>query len=192
VAAGGDGGAEAWWAESAAVVAAGDRARVAALRDQAAAAATLAGLFVDAAERRGAVTVSIVDGVAVRGEVCAVGRDFVGLRQGRSVTLVAFAAVSAVQADGSAAPGSAGGRAARGDTRLADVLAEAAADGQRVRVRARGGLVVQGRVRAASPELCEIERRGPGPPGSPTAPIGGQIGVHVAVAAVTEVVLLEG
>lgn len=134
-------------AEWSAAEAAAERSRERSLRQQAAESATLAGLFIDMAERGETVAVVLAGTSGNRaGEVTSVGADFVVLDR----TFIPFAAIASVRG-----PKAAGDRTAHGLTFLA-ALSRLAEDRPDVAVTVDGGDVVSGELQAASDELLTL------------------------------------
>jgi hypothetical protein len=86
-----------WVAEGRVDEAARRRARERWLRHQAEEDATVAGVLADVAERGAPVTVHARGGRRHRGEVRALGRDFVAIRSATADVVVALAAVTSVR-----------------------------------------------------------------------------------------------
>jgi hypothetical protein len=151
-----------WLAAAVADAGTDDRRRAAWLAEQAAEEATVAGLFVDLAERARPVLVATTDGRSVRGVPIAVGADVVVLDpgDGRAV-LVALGAVVWVRPQvGGGAPGL--GRATLGTARLAELVAGVAPQRPRVVLRAPGAEAVTGELRRASVHVAEVRLDGDG------------------------------
>ncbi len=157
--------------------AAGERSRERWLRRQASEGARLTGLLLDAAERRIAVTVRLAGGRSHRGDVAAVGRDVVALATAGGDVLVALAAVAVVLPDRAlrAVPPGDDRRGPLGRT-LADVLADHEPEARRVVVSCGLGEPLTGVLRAVGADVVTVALDGGGL-------------AHVALAAVTEVVL---
>jgi hypothetical protein len=166
----------AWQADQRTEDAAQARARERSLRLQAEEEATLAGLLVDAAERGEPVVVMVQGGRTHRGQVAAVGADYVAVRSGRGrLAFVALGAVGAVRASG---PPASGARPA-GTTDLVDVLARLAEDRPRVQV-VTAGEVLNGELVAVGHDVATLRLDNAEPPLA-----------YVALASVSEVSLPE-
>jgi hypothetical protein len=116
-----------WAADARVDEAARRRARERWLRHQAEEEGSLAGVLADVAERGVPVAVHVRGGRQHRGEVRAVGADFVALRSGATDVIIAIAAVTSVRTR----PGEAstlGDRSITSSLRLVDVLAGLAAE----------------------------------------------------------------
>jgi hypothetical protein len=127
-----------WAADALVDEAARLRARERWLRRQAQEEATLAGVLTDVAERGAPVAVHVRGGRRHRGEVRALGADFIFLRSARADVIVALAAVTSMRT----LPGEAstiGDRSIATSLRLVDVLGELAAEGATVLLATAGG-----------------------------------------------------
>jgi hypothetical protein len=116
-----------WVAEARVDEAARRRVRERWLRHQAEEDATVAGVLADVAERGAPVALHARGGRRHRGEVRALGRDFVALRSATSDVVVALAAITSVHIE----PGrraTVGDRSVMTSLRLSDVLVELAAE----------------------------------------------------------------
>jgi hypothetical protein len=116
-----------WAADARVDEAARRRARERWLRHQAEEEGSLAGVLADVAERGVPVAVHVRGGRQHRGEVRAVGADFVALRSGATDVIIAITAVTSVRTR----PGEAstlGDRSITSSLRLVDVLAGLAAE----------------------------------------------------------------
>jgi hypothetical protein len=168
-----------WAAEQRVDEASAARARERSLRQQAAEGATLTGLLVDLAEQHASVSLRTVAGTVHRGQVLAVGVDFVAMatREG-ALTLVALPAVASLRAPDARVTRAETDRAP-GPLDLGEVLAGAAAERPRVRV-VTGDEQVVGELRAAGLDVLTIRTDGH-PPAA----------VYVALPSVSEVSLLD-
>lgn len=137
-------------ADWSALEAAGERARERSLREQAAASATVAGLFVDAAERGASVSVVLAGGAGtVAGRVSLVGADFAVVDR----CYVPLAAVAVVRGGGG---GAAGGSDRRGDDMtLVSALSRLAEERPAVAVTVDGH-VATGELVAVSDEVLTL------------------------------------
>jgi hypothetical protein len=127
-----------WAADARVDEAARRRARERWLRHQAEEEGSLAGVLADVAERGVPVAVHVRGGRQHRGEVRAVGADFVALRSGATDVIIAIAAVTSVRTR----PGEAstlGDRSITSSHRLVDVLAGLAAERAAVLLVMAGG-----------------------------------------------------
>jgi hypothetical protein len=127
-----------WAADARVDEAARRRARERWLRHQAEEEGSLAGVLADIAERGVPVAVHVRGGRQHRGEVRAVGADFVALRSGATDVIIAIAAVTSVRTR----PGEAstlGDRSITSSHRLVDVLAGLAAERAAVLLVMAGG-----------------------------------------------------
>lgn len=172
-------------AEAAAAEVARERVQERSLRAVAEAEATFVGVAVDLAEQGRTVVVRTLAGRSHRGRIVAVGRDLLIIRDGDAApALVATAAVASLRphldgphrADGDTA----GGRPAPLDLGLASLLSELAAERPQVQVGLAGDDPVTGRLRSVGADVVTIRLHGD------RRPV-----VHVRLAAVTDVVLLD-
>ncbi len=127
-----------WVADARVDEAARLRARERWLRHQAEEEGSLAGVLADVAERGVPVAVHVRGGRQHRGEVRAVGADFVALRSGATDVIIAIAAVTSVRTR----PGEAstlGDRSITSLLRLVEVLAGLAAERAAVLLVMAGG-----------------------------------------------------
>ena len=127
-----------WAADARVDEAARMRARERWLRCQAEEEGSLTGVLADVAERGASVAVHVRGGRRHRGEVRALGSDFVALRSGDADVIVALAAVASVRT----LPGEAstiGDRSIAASPRLVDVLAGLAAEKVAVLLVMAGG-----------------------------------------------------
>ncbi|HZA78617.1 MAG TPA: hypothetical protein VE623_19735 [Acidimicrobiales bacterium] len=167
-----------WAAEARVDEAARRRAREHWLRHQAEEEASLSGVLTDVAERRTPVILHVRGGRQHRGDVRAVGRDFVALRSGATETIVALDAVVSVQTRPGEAP-AIGDRPITTALRLSDVLAELAGErSPALLVMADGDEAVAGIVRSVGTDVVVVRLAGDAP-GTAYVPLG----------AITEVVL---
>jgi hypothetical protein len=166
---------ERWAAEARVEDAARQRISERWLRQQAEEGASLLGVLSDLAERGTAVAVRTRAGRQHRGAVLAVGEDFVAV----GGTLVALAAISSIRTLGGSAVGD---RPVRTRLRLAEVLAQLAAERERALIVPLDGEdAVAGSVRSVGVDVVVVRLDGPEPA---TA--------YVPIAAVGEVVLDPG
>lgn len=164
-----------WAADVRARDAAEARARERWLRTQAEEEATLAGLLLDAAERRGAVSLQTKANRTYSGRIRSVGRDFVAIRaSGAPLTLVAISAVALIVPDEPgrsrpAPPASSGSGSDRDAASLslglADMLAQAAGDRPRVSVDT-GAQVVVGDLRTVGSDVITVTTPAGASPGA--------------------------
>jgi hypothetical protein len=156
------------------------RARERWLRHQAEEEGSLAGVLADVAERGASVALHVRGGRRHRGEVAALGSDFVALRSAGADVIVALAAVTSVRT----LPGEAstiGDRSIGSSHRLADVLAGLAAERAAVLlVLADGDEAVAGVVLWVGQDLVGVRVAG-----------GAAVTVYVPVGAIVEV-LVDG
>jgi hypothetical protein len=168
--------------DAVAAEAAGERSQERTLRSIAASEGTLVGLLVDLAERSVPVVVRLVSGRSHRGRVLAVARDAVVLRDGpKPPVVMALGAVASVRPQPSGADVEAtGGRPAPLGVSLAALLAGFADARPRVQVVAGGDEPVAGELRSVGVDVLTLRLDGDR-----------GLAVHVALAAVHEVVLLD-
>jgi hypothetical protein len=156
------------------------RARERWLRHQAEEEGSLAGVLADVAERGASVALHVRGGRRHRGEVAALGSDFVALRSAGADVIVALAAVTSVRT----LPGEAstiGDRSIGTSHRLVDVLAGLAAERAAVLlVLADGDEAVAGVVLWVGRDLVGVRVAG-----------GAAVTVYVPVGAIVEV-LVDG
>lgn len=143
-------------AEQRADAAASSRARERWLRQAADEDATLAGVLVDLAERAEAVAVRTLTGRTHRGQVRAVGEDFVALATGAGDVLVRHGALASVRPEGTVVHGSARTEALA----LAFLEALAVVAGERPRVLAvgRDGAVTAGELRSVGRDVLVLRQ----------------------------------
>jgi hypothetical protein len=149
---------ERWAAEARVDAAAAARARERSLRRQAEEEGTLAGVLADLAEAGVPVRVHVRSTGPFAGTVRAVGVDVVAVETGGGpggLALVALAAVSSVRA-GAGARAVTGDRRVASSLRLADVVAELAAEREAVRVHTDDGQVVAGEARWAGQDVVML------------------------------------
>ena len=175
-------------ADAAADAASSERSQARLLRQVAEEEATFVGVAVDLAERGTGVVVRTSSGRAHRGVLLAVGRDFVVVRDPSGHGAPAFVALAAVTTlrpqpgTGGGGLDTAGARSAPRDVSLAAVLTALAAERPRLQV----GLVsgsdepVAGELRSAGVDVLTVRLDGDA-----------GLRVHVALAAVAEVLLLD-
>ena len=165
-----------WVAEARVDEAALQRSRERWLREVADQEATLSGMLTDLAERRAGVT---IDAGARRhhGVIDAIGVDFVAVQvaSGPDV-LLAISAIDVLRTAPAVAT-AAGDRMVATDLRLADVLAELAADRERVRLVTVAGHAVAGVLRSVGHDVVVLRTDG-APPGAAYVP-------HLAIVEVT-------
>jgi hypothetical protein len=153
------------------------RARERWLRQQAEEEGSLAGVLADLAERGVPIAVHVGGGRRHRGEVRALGSDFVAIRSADRDVIVALAAVSSVHTR----PGEAstiGDRPSTTSLRLADVLAGLAAERAAVVLLTGGDDAVAGALRSVGQDVVRVRVAD-----APAAT------AYVPVAAIVEVVL---
>jgi hypothetical protein len=167
-----------WAAEARVDEAVRRRSRERWLRRQAEEEGSLAGVLADVAERGVPVTVHVRGGRHYRGEVRAVGRDFVAVRSAGSDVMVALPAVTSVRTPPGTAP-TTGARTIATPLRLGDVLADLAAERvAALLVTADGDDAVAGTLRSVGHDVVVVRLAGD-PPGN----------AYVALGAITEAVL---
>ncbi|MGI8492017.1 MAG: hypothetical protein ACR2KC_03025 [Acidimicrobiales bacterium] len=142
------------------------------LRQQAGEEATLTGLLIDLAERRVDAVLTTKAG-RHSGRLVGVGRDFCVVSAAHGTTLVSTAAVLTVTSADLAGTVAAGDRPARLPQRMADALADLAAERAPVRLRMSDGQHLTGALVAAGVDLVSLRVEGA------TRTI-----VHVALAAI--------
>ena len=149
-----------WAADARVDEAAQSRARERWLRHQAEEEGSLAGVLADVAERGASVVVHVRGGRRHRGEVRALGSDFVALRSADSDVFVALAAVTSVRTlPGEASP--IGDRSIATALRLVDVLAGLAAERAAVLlVMAGGDDAVAGALRSVGQDVVAVRVAG--------------------------------
>jgi hypothetical protein len=147
----------AWLADAHVDGSADARARERWLHAAAAADATFAGVLLDLAERRVAVAVTTTSARRHHGCIEVLGADFAALRTAAGgEVLLSLRAVSSVRTAPLVAP-AVGERPATTELRLADVLAELAAERARVLlVTVGGGDVVSGELRAVGDDVVTV------------------------------------
>lgn len=169
-------------ADAVAEEAARDRSRERVLRQIAEEEATFLGVALDLAERGATVVARTSSGRIHRGQVLAVGRDFVVLRDsGGPPAFLAVASMSSLRPQpGSASVDTAGGRAAPLDVGLAALLVGLATERPRVQVSAVGDEPVAGELRSVGLDVLTLR-------------LDGDAGLraHVRLAAVSELLLLD-
>lgn len=146
-----------WVAEARINEAALQRSREHWLREAAQQEATLAGVLADLAERRIPLTVHTSGGRRHHGIIRVIGTDFValGLRSGADV-LLAIAAIGVVRTAPAVEP-TVGDRMLATRLRLADVLAQLAADRERVLLVTReGDDAVAGQLRSVGHDVAVL------------------------------------
>ncbi len=153
-----------WVAEARVDEAALRRSRERWLREVAEQEATLAGVLADLAERRTPLTVHTRGGRRHHGTIRVIGVDFValGLPSGADV-LLANAAIGVVRTAPAVEP-TVGDRIVATELRLADVLAELAADRERVLVVTDAGNdTVAGQLRSVGHDIAVVRTDGERP-----------------------------
>jgi hypothetical protein len=167
-----------WAADARVDEAARLRARERWLRHQAEEEGSLAGVLADVADRGASVALHVRGGRRHRGEVAALGSDFVALRSAGTDVIVALAAVTSVRT----LPGEAstiGDRSVATSHRLVDVLAGLAAERAPVLlVLADGDEAVAGALRSVGQDIVGIRVAG-----------GAPVTAYVSVGAIVEVVV---
>jgi hypothetical protein len=147
------------------------------LRHQAEEEGSLAGVLADVAERGAAVAMHVRGGRRHRGEVAALGSDFVALRSAGADVIVALAAMTSVRT----LPGEAstiGDRSIATSHRLVDVLAGLAAERAAVLVLADGDEAVAGVLRSVGQDVVGVRVAG-----------GAAVTAYIPVGAIVEVVV---
>jgi len=167
-----------WAADARVDEAARVRARERWLRHQAEEEGSLAGVLADIAERGVPVAVHVRGGRQHRGEVRAVGSDFVALRSAATDVIVAIAAVTSVRTR----PGEAstiGDRSITTSLRLVDVLAGLAAERAAVLlVMAGGDDAIAGALRSVGQDVVGV-RAADAPAVTAYVPVGAIIEVVI-------------
>lgn len=167
-----------WAADARVDEAARLRARERWLRHQAEEEGSLAGVLADVAERGAPVAVHVRGGRRHRGEVRAVGADFVALRLADADVIVALAAVTSVRT----LPGEAatiGDRSIATSLRLVDVLAGLAAERAAVfLVMAGGDDALAGDLRSVGQDFVGVRVAG-APAATAYVPVGAIVEVVV-------------
>lgn len=154
---------ETWVADARVDEAARQRSRERWLRDAAEQEATVVGVLLDLAERQTPIAVTAA-GHRLQGVVSALGADFVALRQATGVeALLGLGSLSQVQAGRGGDPAT-GDRMVTSELRLLDVLAQLAAERERVRVVTRDGDTVTGLVRNVGHDVVVLRADGDPPP----------------------------
>lgn len=165
---------DAWVAAARIDGAAAERARERWLAEVAGQEATLSGVLADLAERRAVVAVATRPGRRHRGTIGLIGADFVVLRaEAGSELAVSTGAITDVRSVGRVDV--LGDRMLGTELRLADVLAELAADREEVALVTSAGDALAGRLRNVGQDVLALRVGDP-----PTV-------VHVPLAAVVEV-----
>jgi len=144
-----------WLAAERADAAAVGRARERWLRQQAAEEALFAGVLLDLAERSAVVVVQGVAGRTHRGQVRAVGEDFVAIRTEKSDVVLPYDAITTVRPQGDPPQGADRARAL--DIGLAEAASALAADRPRVLVVARDGTGTAGDLRSAGRDVLVVQ-----------------------------------
>jgi hypothetical protein len=167
-----------WAADARVDEAARLRARERWLRHQAEEEGSLAGVLADVAERGASVALHVRGGRRHRGEVAALGSDFVALRSAGTDVIVALAAVTSMRT----LPGEAstiGDRSVATSHRLVDVLAGLAAERAAVLlVLADGDEAVAGALRSVGQDVVGMRVAG-----------GAAVTAYVPVGAIVEVIV---
>jgi hypothetical protein len=151
-----------WVAEARVDDAALQRSRERWLREVADQEATLGGVLTDLAERRAGVTID-AGGRRHTGVIGAIGADFVALHGARGPdVLLPISAVGVVRT-APAVAAAVGDRMVVTELRLADVLAELAADRERVRLVTSGGQAAAGVLRSVGHDVIVLRTDGEQP-----------------------------
>jgi hypothetical protein len=166
-----------WAADARVDEAARARARERWLRQQAEEEGSLAGVLADVAERGAPVAVRVKGGRGHRGEVRAVGADFVALRSAGTDIMVALAAVTSVRMPPGAAS-TIGDRSITTSLRLVDVMAGLTAERAAVLLVVAGDDAVSGELRSVGQDVVGVRLAG--------APA---VMAYIPVGAIIEVVL---
>ena len=171
-------------ADAAAAEAARARSQERHLREAAEAEATFLGIAVDLAERRIDVVVRTSAGRSSRGQLLAVGRDVVVVRDdARPPVLLPLRAVTSIRPHETRPPAvrdAAGARPAPLDVSFAGLVSRLGAERPRVLVVVAGDDPVTGEVRAVGADVVTLRLDGEGRPT-----------VHLRLEAILEVVLLD-
>lgn len=166
---------ERWVAEARVDDAAAQRSRERWLREVAEQEATLAGVLADLAERRTAVAVRTSAGRQHHGTIQVIGVDFVALRLASGTEVLLAVRGLGVVRTAPAVDAALGDRAVATELRLADVLAELAAERERVLlVTTSGGDAVAGVLRSVGQDVVVLrtDAERPGTAYVPLAAIG--------------------
>jgi hypothetical protein len=148
---------ERWVAEARVDDAAAQRSRERWLREVAEQEATLAGVLADLAERRTAVAVRTSAGRQHHGTIKVIGVDFVALRLASGTELLLAVRGLGVVRTAPAVDAALGDRAVATELRLADVLAELAAERERVLLlTTSGGDAVAGVLRSVGQDVVVL------------------------------------
>ena len=151
-----------WAAADRTARAVSERARTRSLVDQAAGAATWAGLLVDLAEAQARVACSLPGGTKVTGRIVGVGRDFAGVeRPGAGPVLMRTEALTAVAPAGPPVGRPGGDRRPALDLTFEAALEALAGEGAPVLVRTPGESFT-GRVSACGTDLFTLLLEGAG------------------------------
>ena len=118
--------------------------------------ATLAGAFVDLAERRVRVRLRVRGGFAATGTVTSIGADVVMLQSSVSVMLVRLDRVVTVQSDEELVPSPTRRVTSTGARTMLDVLRDTAGEGANVRVHADDGTVIHGTLRTVGSDVLTL------------------------------------
>ncbi|MGH9229649.1 MAG: hypothetical protein ACRD07_13165 [Acidimicrobiales bacterium] len=166
-----------WAADARVDEAARRRARERWLRQQAEEEGSLAGVLADVAERGVPVAVHVRGGRQHRGEIRALGSDFVALRSGDADVVVALAAVTSMRTRPGEVP-TIGDRSIATSLRLVDVLAGLASERAAVLLVMAGDDTVAGALRSVGQDVVRLG-------------VAGAAGVtaYVPVGAIVEVVV---
>lgn len=166
-----------WVADARVDQAALQRSRERWLQEVAAQEATLAGVLADLAERRAALSVRTRAGRRHHGHVQVIGADFVSLRLSSGADVLLATTALSVLRTAPAVDAALGDRVLGTELRLTDVLAELAADRERVvLVATTGDDVVAGQLRGVGHDVAVV-RTDAAPPAT----------AYVPLAAITEV-----
>ncbi len=159
---------DAWVADARVDEAARQRSRERWLRDVAEQESTVVGVLLDLAERRAPIAVT----TAARrrhGVISAMGADFVALRQaGGAEALLALGAIRQIRTGGGGDP-AVGDRMVTSELRLHDVLAQLAAERERVHLVTHDGDAVSGTLRNVGHDVVVLRADGD-PPGTAYLP----------------------
>lgn len=166
-----------WVAEARVDEAAVQRSRERWLREVADQEATLSGMLTDLAERRAGVTID-AGGRRHHGVIDAIGVDFVAVRVASGPDVLLASSAIQVLRTAPEVAAAAGDRMVTTDLRLADVLAELAADRERVRLLTSAGQAVAGVLRSVGRDVVVL-RTDTAPPGTAYVPRGAIVEVTI-------------
>ena len=145
-----------WVAEARVDEAALGRSRERWLREVAEQEATLTGVLADLAERHTPVAISTSGGRRHHGTIRVIGADFVALGLASGADLLLAASAIGVVRTAPAIEATMGDRMVATELRLADVLAELAADRERVLLVTHNGDVVAGQLRSVGQDVAVV------------------------------------